>query len=376
MKGTAVFVFVAFCALSALSLAEDEEESNPSATVVPAFGFDSTTKALTTTIKPTTTTTKPKTTTIKPKTTTIKPNTTTTTKPKTTTIKPNTTTTKPKTTTTKPKTTTIKPKTTTIKPKTTTTKPKTTTIKPKTTTIKPKTTIKPNTTTTKPKTTTTKAPTKAPTTTTKAPGPPPPTPSTNLTGGNYTLMTNKTVICLMAQMELQIRLVTPKDNGTFKVLPKMTKVEGECKDPKANLTLVFHEGSITFMFNKSVANNSVYVNALSFDLVYPLSKTQFKFSGSNSSLHLFAAKVGHSYSCRSQSVYMGNGLYLDVNKDRMQAFNLTKSNEFGLSDPCPADQNDYRVAVAVGVTLLVLIVIVVLAYLLGRRRRTDGYQTL
>lgn len=46
------------------------------------------------------------------------------------------------------------------------------------------------------------------------------------------------------------------------------------------------------------------------------------------------------------------------------------------ADVCPADQSDYRVAIAVGVTLLVLIVVVVIAYLVGRRRRSDGYQSL
>ena len=46
------------------------------------------------------------------------------------------------------------------------------------------------------------------------------------------------------------------------------------------------------------------------------------------------------------------------------------------ADSCAADQPDHRVAIAVGVTLLVLIVIVVVAYLLGRRKRTDGYQSL
>lgn len=49
---------------------------------------------------------------------------------------------------------------------------------------------------------------------------------------------------------------------------------------------------------------------------------------------------------------------------------------FFTADKCPADQTDYRVAIAVGVTLLVLIIVVVVAYLLGRKRRTDGYQSL
>ncbi|XP_070785838.1 macrosialin isoform X2 [Enoplosus armatus] len=333
MKRTTVFAVLALCAVSALSLAEDEKNSKPSATVSPADMFTAT--SATPTGKP---------------------------KPKTTTAKPNTTTVKPTTTTAKPTTTTAKPTTTTAKPTTTTPKPTTTTAKPNTTTAKP--------TTTTPK----------PTTTTSTPAPPPPpkpTPRTNLTVGNYSVTTDKKVICLIAQMALQIRVATPKINGTFIVQPNMTKAVGGCQDTKANLTLAFKEGSITFLFNKSAANNTVYVNALSFVLSYPFSKGgNSQYTANNKSVHLFAAKVGHSYSCRSESLFMGNGLYLDVNQDRMQAFNLTKTNDFGTPDPCAADQPDYRVAIAVGVTLLVLIIIVVVAYLLGRRRRTDGYQSL
>lgn len=39
-------------------------------------------------------------------------------------------------------------------------------------------------------------------------------------------------------------------NGTFIVQPNMTEVRGSCMEPTANLTLVFKEGHITFMFNK------------------------------------------------------------------------------------------------------------------------------
>nr|XP_061816027.1 macrosialin-like isoform X2 [Nerophis lumbriciformis] len=213
------------------------------------------------------------------------------------------------------------------------------------------------------------------TTPTSPPSPPKPTPPANLSVGNYSLMKDK-VVCLMAQMALQIRLMTPKANGTFVVQPNKTKAIGECQENKANLTLVFQEGFITFMFNKSLAENKVYVDALSFVLSYPFSTANGQYAASNKSMRSFAAKIGHSYSCKSESLYMGNGLYLDVKQDRMQAFNLTKSNEFGITDPCAADQPDYRVAIGVGVTLLVLIVVVVVVYLLGRKRRTDGYQSL
>ncbi|XP_039996469.1 macrosialin [Xiphias gladius] len=327
MKRNAVFIFVACCVVSALSLAEDEKRSKPSATLSPAEEFN---VSSATTPKPTTTTPKPTTTTPKPTTTTPKPTTTT-----------------PKPTTTTPKPTTTTPKPTTPKPTTTTPKPTTTTPKPTTTTPKPTT-----------------------------PPPPEPTPSTNLTVGNYTITKEGNVICLKAQMALQIKLATPKSNGTFIVQPMLTKVGGSCDATTANLTLTFKEGSISFMFNKDTAKNTVYVNTLSFDLFYSFSKgAKENYTANNKSVHLFAARVGHCYSCKSESLYMGNGLYLDVIKDRMQAFNLTK-NDFGFSDYCPADQPDYRVAIGVGVTLLVLIVIVVVAYLLSRRRRTGGYQTL
>ncbi|KAM8898830.1 lysosome-associated membrane glycoprotein 2-like [Spinachia spinachia] len=346
MKSVVVFTLVACWAFTALSLAEDENDYRPSATVNPAEAFNTNT---TTIAEPTTTTAKPTTTTTAKPTTT---NTTTTAKPTTTTAKPTTTTAKPTTTTAKttPKTT-PKTTTTTAKPTTTTAKttPKTT---PKTTTTTAKTTPKPTTAT-----------------------PPKPTPPTIMTVGNYNV-TDKNVICLVAQMALQIRLVTSKDNGSFLVQPNMTTAKGGCQGKSANLTLVFKEGYINFMFNKS-ADNTVYVDALSFNLSYPLTTGgPTRYTATNKSMHLFAAKLGNSYSCKKESLNMGNGLYLDVDQDRMQAFNLTKSSGFGTSEPCAADRPDYRVAIGVGVTLLVLIVIVVVAYLLGRRKRANGYQSL
>ncbi|KAL6118906.1 uncharacterized protein ACO6RY_03602 [Pungitius sinensis] len=196
-----------------------------------------------------------------------------------------------------------------------------------------------------------------------------------MTAGNYNV-TDKNVICLVAQMALQIRLVTPKASGSFLVQPNMTTASGGCQGNRANLTLIFKEGCIQFLFNKS-ADNTVYVDAVSFNLSYPLiTGGPTSYTATNTSTHLFAAKLGNSYSCKKEPLYMGKGLYLDVDQDKMQAFNLTKSSGFGPSEPCAADRPDYRVAIGVGVTLLVLIVIVLVAYLLGRRKRADGYQSL
>ncbi|XP_041926473.1 lysosome-associated membrane glycoprotein 1-like isoform X2 [Alosa sapidissima] len=94
----------------------------------------------------------------------------------------------------------------------------------------------------------------------------------------------------------------------------------------------------------------------------------------NESLDLIKAAIGHSYSCKNESISLGNEIYLEVTQDRVQAFNFTVTNQFGLPDLCKADQPHYAVAIAVGIVLLILIVIVILAYIC--RRRSDGYESL
>ncbi|KAM9826795.1 macrosialin-like [Neosynchiropus ocellatus] len=343
---TFVFLSLLCCAISALTVAENEAGPARMPTARPFGPGGATVKPTTKTpVKPTTAAP------VKPTTKTpVKPTTAAPVKPTTKTpVKPTTKTPVKPTTKTPVKPTTKTP----VKP--TTAAP----VKPTAAPVKP----------------TTKTPVKP--TTAAPPQPPKPTPPTTLTVGNYTIKSkDQKSVCLKAQMALQLRLDSPKANGTFIVQPNMTKVHGYCEETKANLTLVFKEGHITFMFNKSVANNTVYVDSVDFKIVYPLNKTHPDISGRNGSMHLFSAKIGNSYSCREESVFVGNYFHLDISKDRVQAFNFSKSNDFGFPDHCPADQPDYRIPVAVGLTLLVLILIVLVAYLLGRRKRTDGYQTL
>lgn len=56
-----------------------------------------------------------------------------------------------------------------------------------------------------------------------------------------------------------------------------------------------------------------------------------QYVANNASVRLFPARVGRSYSCRNESIFMGSDLYLDVSQDRMQAFKIPANNEFG---PC------------------------------------------
>ncbi|XP_051574967.1 macrosialin-like [Myxocyprinus asiaticus] len=298
-------------------------------------------------------------------TTTVNPNTTTTPNV-TTTPAPNTTTVNPNTTTTPNVTTTPAPNTTTVNPNTTTTPNVTTTPAPNTTTVNPNTTTTPNVTTTPAPNTTTAAPTSAPV----------PTPSTKLTVGNYNISDKNGNLCFLAHMAIEIRVNINQVNGTFIVQPHQTNANGSCGENVAEIVLSFNQGNIALKFRNNATSKMVYAETLEYDLTYAFkSGVASTFSGKNESLWLFAAAAGHSYSCKAETVNMGSGVYLDLSSNRIQAYNL-KNNNFGTPDLCKADQPDYRVPIAVGVILIILIVIVVLAYLISRKRRTDGYQSL
>ncbi|XP_069042930.1 macrosialin-like [Lepisosteus oculatus] len=381
MNPTRTLLLSVICALIlASSLAHDQQKKKkPPSTMGPAQPFIS--EATTPQLK-TTTTHPPKTTTTHPPktTTTPPPKTTTTHPPKTTTThQPNTTTTHhPNTTTThQPNTTTThQPNTTTTHhPNTTTTHhPNTTTThQPNTTT-----THQPNTTTThQPNTTTTHQPN----TTTPTTAPPTPTQPANLTQGTYNVTGTDGNVCILAQMTLRL-MVQYKNTtnsmvqGVFIVQPQQTRASGNCSHTKSSLMLSFHQGHITFLFTKDSKNNSVFVDFVdvSLNYMFPNAK-ETNFEATNSSVELFKTRIGHSYSCKNETVIMRPYLYLELSEQKIQAFNITK-NTFGPADNCPADKPDYRVAIVVGVVLALLIIIVVIVYLIGRKKRTSGYQAL
>ncbi|XP_050970850.1 macrosialin [Labeo rohita] len=281
----------------------------------------------------------------------------------------NTTTHAPKTTTHAPNTTTHAPNTTTQATNTTTHAPKTTTHAPNTTTHAPNTTTHaPNTTTHNPNTTT-----HSPPTTTAMPVP---TPPTNVTTGKYNFTDGKGIPCIMMDMAIGIRVNTSGVNGTFIVQPSKTNVSGECQEKVATLTLTFDEGSISVQFQKNETTKKAYLRFVQYDLTYAFKTGVLSnYSSENRSLELFSVDLGHSYSCHAETLYMGNGVSLDLTHNRFQAFDI-KDKQFGPPELCKADQPDYRVPIAVGIILIILIVIVVIAYLISRKRRTDGYQSL
>ncbi|KAL7876117.1 hypothetical protein AOLI_G00110800 [Acnodon oligacanthus] len=204
---------------------------------------------------------------------------------------------------------------------------------------------------------------------------PEPTPPTNLTVGNYTYKSGGK-LCVMVLAAIQVNVSNSKATGIFIVQPDNVTVAGNCDASTSNIDLKFKEGSISLSFVKNDTTKKVYVNTVAVNLTYAFSNGGlYKISKTNMSLQLFSMEVGHSYSCKSEPVFLGDGINLDFSQQRLQAFNFN-NYQFGPVDLCKADQPNYSVAIAVGVVLIILIVIVLIAYLISRRKRTDGYQTL
>ncbi|XP_076828323.1 lysosome-associated membrane glycoprotein 3 [Brachyhypopomus gauderio] len=290
------------------------------------------------------------------------------------------------TTTTATTTTATTTTATTVTTTTTTTAKTTNTTTPKHTTKTTITTSPPTThsnTTTHAPTTHSNTTTHAPTThnattahiTTHTTPKPEPTPKTNVTVGNFTFA-NGGKLCVMVQAAIQVHVNRSDVDDTYILQPAATNTSGQCDKNSVTLNISFTDGFIVMHFLKNETTKTVYVSSLQVNLNYAFKSGYItKISQKNDSMQLFTMKVSHSYSCTSESVYMGAGVSLKFSNDRMQAFDFN-NNQFGLPDLCKADQPNYTVAIAVGIVLIILIVIVVVAYMISRRKRTDGYQSL
>ncbi|XP_027025257.2 macrosialin [Tachysurus fulvidraco] len=205
---------------------------------------------------------------------------------------------------------------------------------------------------------------------------PEPTPTTNITVGNYTVQVGKQ-LCVMLQAAIQVRVNSSKQHmeGTY-IVPGDAPSNGTCERNTSSLKINLKEGYISMNFTKNESANVVFVSAVTVSLAYAFKSGELShLERKIEQVQLFSTAISHSYSCKSESVLLGNDTYLEFSHERMQAFNFT-NNQFGSIDLCKADQPNYRVAIGVGIVLLILILIVVVAYLISRRKRTDGYQTL
>ncbi|CAF3012635.1 unnamed protein product [Rotaria sp. Silwood2] len=101
-----------------------------------------------------------------------------------------------------------------------------------------------------------------------------------------------------------------------------------------------------------------------------------KFSSNES---LFITERGNSYRCNTKTIIQGFDknqtvivTSIEVENLRIQPFidDSTEFNDYGV------DKNSNLIPIIVGACLAVLVVIVLVAYLIGRRRSRNGYQSV
>ncbi|KAL4659935.1 mucin-3A isoform X1 [Arapaima gigas] len=232
-------------------------------------------------------------------------------------------------------------------------------------------------------TTVAKAPTKMASSTRAATTAAQHTPHAMPTVGNYTVQREGGILCVKAEMALQIRVAyrtifKNMSEGIFIVQPSRTVAKGGCGETTATLHLKFEEGVIFFRFQKNMTTNVVYVSTLAFMVTYPFPNADPRkrtYSAKNESLQLFSTQLRHSYSCCLQSISLGRQHYVDIFQQRIQALDFTRP-AFGPEDHCPMDQGSGNLTLILCILLLILIVAIAVACFIWRRKKLVGYQPL
>uniref|UniRef100_H3BFC6 Lysosomal associated membrane protein 3 n=1 Tax=Latimeria chalumnae TaxID=7897 RepID=H3BFC6_LATCH len=202
--------------------------------------------------------------------------------------------------------------------------------------------------------------------------------------GNYTIK-KKEKICIMALMGIEL-IVKSKDKvccifmqkeSYFNIVPNVTKPAGLCNEHTSWLHLGFSGGYVNFTFTKE--KSQYYVSAIEVELDPVKLETKSlneNYHGKIEKQKLFPAKPGNSYKCKSkETMHLGDSLDLVTVGVQLQAFDFDNEH-FGKEDECSTDRNNRIIPIAVVLSIVGLLLIILLAYLIGRKRSTGGYQRI
>ncbi|XP_075062259.1 macrosialin [Mixophyes fleayi] len=177
-------------------------------------------------------------------------------------------------------------------------------------------------------------------------------------------------VCLRIRASFQIQVNDTRIREIVIPPPPSTKASGNCSAQNAQLTLTFPEGQLCLTFTQNSTDNKFYLGAINITLKDRVSE-QF----SNTSLKAMVTPLGRSFSCENVDVEVTpkvNFVAMDV---KAQAFKLEGGN-YGRELKCNESPRNMTVPIVIGVILLVLVLIVVIAYVIARRQKHRGYQTL
>ncbi|KAL5004540.1 hypothetical protein ScPMuIL_017996 [Solemya velum] len=249
---------------------------------------------------------------------------------------------------------------------------------------------------------TTPAPTTTPKPATTTPMPPPTTtPLPKPPVENY-MVSEDGVNCIVLKARLQYDvtyITTDKDKAkTVKInVLNDTEVSGSCNYSKSvqELTIKDKDWEMSFFFHSTgkglqvtADNTKFYLGNVSFsytlnDDLFPNAKQKganFTASKDNMDKSTFEANEGGSYKCNTdRKVDIGGNVTLHITDFQYRAFgkdNSTSVGGNGVTECTDDSKTNSIVPIAVGAALAALVVIVLIAYLIGRRRRNKGYESV
>lgn len=249
-------------------------------------------------------------------------------------------------------------------------------------------------------TTTTTTTTVAPQTTTTA------APATTTTAPadkifNFTLPKNESEsVCLRLKFSLAFDITytaefnSSKYNSTITVkLDDFKDYDGMCNDSSVNtFTLKFdiNKSEWTLTLNYTLKNKNEY-SLDTVDLKYIADSTLFgnitkddagkTFESIGTKLEQFAASKGNSFKCSALTKFsLDDKVTVEFKNYQGQPFISpdSKSKDFDTAIECPADTSGTSklVPIIVGSSLAVLVILVLIAYIVGRHKHRNGYQTV
>jgi len=200
----------------------------------------------------------------------------------------------------------------------------------------------------------------------------------------YSLTAKDKTPCITLKADIAVNY----KNVSSKLPAKGAEVSGECliNGTAGNIRLSWQSSSMdgaaistSFQMDFDEAKGQWLAKNMSFSLTIGTDAPVAGFLQKGQNLKSFQASLKKSYKCdRSEIVNMDHGVTINIQHLQVQPLPLIDGTKFFNDTMCPATPDvsptSSIVPIAVGCALAGLIVIVLIAYLVGRRKSSRGYQ--
>ncbi|XP_020830768.1 lysosome-associated membrane glycoprotein 2 isoform X3 [Phascolarctos cinereus] len=188
--------------------------------------------------------------------------------------------------------------------------------------------------------------------------------------GTYSV-TSGGAVCLLATMGLQLNITKDEVTSLLNINPNTTDCHGECH--KESATLRLNDSSNEYLeFLFAVKNgNRFYLKGVNVSLTFVNGSD---FVAANNNLNCWDAPIGSSYMCNKEdTIAVSDTFQINTFDLRVQPFNVVEG-KYSTAEDCRADDDHFVVPIAVGASLGGLVILVLLAYIIGHRQQSTGYE--